>query len=541
MTTKPTPLPSIETRPRLGARSRSLADGLALAGALVVFGLLVAQMAPFVPDDSFISYRYAEHLAEGHGLRFNLDEPPLEGYSNFLWIALLALGARLGLGLETAGTGLGVVFGALNVVLLWWLLRRRGHSGAHLVVPVGLLAAAAPLILYAVSGMETVLFAGLFLALLLALDALLARPTIGRGLALAAAGVLLALARPEGVLAWPVVALGALLFNRQAEAAQRGMLARALLAGGLLFAAALAVYHAARFTYFDAFWPTPFLSKGIIDRSIVDAWIANLRQFFLRQSNYYAPMVYYYLALALPALAGVALSRRGGRAVEWTALALAVVFAGFYANFVDWMPGMRYYAPLIGLLLLPLALLGPALRNDADDRRADVAYLMLGATLGILSLFSLAVLRLDSQQLQAATQSSQVALGRWLRESVPPDSTLAMSDVGATPYYSRLRTIDINPESLTDRHIAANGWSSDYFFAADPDVVVFTAFSLVEPDFYGQHEALYAMPRFQATYEQVGVVRNDWYQDRAYWVFARRGLLPPAGQLAPLPPGISKR
>lgn len=537
MTTKPTPLSRIEPLPRLGARSRALADGLVLVGALVVFVLLAGRMAPFVPDDSFINYRYAEHLAEGHGLRFNLDEPPLEGYSNFLWLALLALGARLGIELEAAGMGLGVFFGALNVILLWWLLRRRGHPGVHLVVPVGLLAVAAPLTLYAVSGMETALFACLLLALLIALDALQARPTIGRGLGLAAAGVLLALARPEGVLAFPVVALCALAFNRRAG---RRALIRSLLAGGLLFAAALGLYHAARVAYFDAFWPTPFLSKGIVDRSIVDAWIANLRQFFLRQSNYYAPMVYYYLALALPALAGVALARRGGRSVEWTALILVVVFAGFYVNFVDWMPGMRYYAPLIGPLLLPLALLGPALRNEAEGRRADVAYLMLGTTLGILSLFSLAVLRLDSQQLQAATQASQVALGRWLRENVPADSTLAMSDVGATPYYSRLRTIDINPESLTDRHIAANGWSSDYFFVADPDVVVFTAFSLTEPDFYGQHEALYATPRFQATYERLGVVRNDWYQDRSYWVFARRGLTA-AEQMAPLPPGISKR
>lgn len=523
-------------------RPRSLlaADGLILAGGLALFAILAAQMAPFVPDDAYITFRYAGQLATGHGLRFNVGEPPVEGYSNFLWIVLLAGAARLGAGLETAAVGLGAAAGGLCVALLWWMLRRRGYSGLHLAVPVVLMAAAAPLVLYAISGMETALFACLLLALLLGLDGYLARPTLARGLLLGLFGVLLALTRPEGVLAFPVIVACLLAAQRWARPARRARL-RPLLGGAALFAALLVAYHVARVAYFDALWPTPFLSKGVVDRSVVDAWMANLRQFFLRQSNYYAPAAYYYLALGLPALAGLALAERGYRPVEWTALALALVYAVFYFSFVDWMPGMRYYAPLIGLLVVPLALLGPALRGANRERRADAGYALLGLGLLLFSLYALAVLRLDSQQLQEATQESQVALGRWLRQNVPPGGTLAMSDVGATPYFSGLRTVDINPESLTDRFIAENGWSADYFFAADPDVVVFTAFSLTEPDFYGQHEALYAMPEFQTRYERVGIVRNDWYQDRSYWVFFRRGHVPATGQMAAFPPGISKR
>ncbi len=539
MTAKPVAASAADLLPVARARTR-LADALALAAALLVFALFASQMAPFVPDDSYITFRYADHLAAGDGLRFNVDEPPVEGYSNFLWIVLLAGAARTGVATETAAVGLGVVAGAAGVVLLWWLLRRRGYSGLHLGLPVALLAAGAPLVLYAVSGMETALFAALLLALALALDGLLARPAPARGLTLGLIGVLLALTRPEGALAFPVIAVCAVLFEWRAGPGRRA-LGRALLVGGVLFAVLLAAYHIARIAYFGAFWPTPFLSKGVVDRSLVDAGIANLRQFFLRQSNYYAPLVYYYLALGVPALAGVALAERRARTLEWTAFVLALVYAAFYFTFVDWMPGMRYYAPLVGLLPIPLALLGPALRGNATGRRADAGYALLGLTIGIVSLFSLAVLRLDSQQLQAATQESQVALGRWLRAAVAPGSTLAMSDVGATPYFSGLRTIDINPESLTDRHIAENGWSPEYFFAVDPDVVVFTAFSLTEPDFYGQHEALYALPEFQARYERIGIVRNDWYQDRSYWVFVRRGAMPSAEQMAAFPPGISKR
>ena len=58
--------------------------------ALVPFGWLAYQFN-WVVDDAFISFRYARHLAEGHGLCFNVGENPrVEGYSNFLWILVLA-------------------------------------------------------------------------------------------------------------------------------------------------------------------------------------------------------------------------------------------------------------------------------------------------------------------------------------------------------------------------------------------------------------------------------------------------------------------
>lgn len=524
------------------ARRQLAADLLVLVGCLALFSLLALWLAPFMPDDAFITFRYTDHLAHGHGLRFNVDEPPVEAYSNFLWLAMLAGAARLGLGLEPASALLGGLLGWLNVVSLWWLLRRRGQRGLLLAAPVALLAVAAPLLLYAVSGLETALFACLLLALLLGLGGLMERPTLARGVALASLGALAALTRPEGVVAFPVLVACALLFG---PPERRRPLARALGASGLLFVGLLALYHGARVAYFDAVWPTPFLSKGVADRSLIDSWLVNLRQFFFRQSNYYAPLAYYYIALGLPAAVGVALAIKRGqrRRLEYSALALVLVYAVLYLNFADWMPGMRYHAPLIGPLLVAFSLLGPELRDwmGAGARDGHLPYLLLVGTLGLFSLSSLSVLRLDSQQLQDGTQSSLVALGLWLRENAPAGATLAMSDVGATPYYSRLRTIDINPDSLTDRHIAEQGWSSDYFFAANPDVVVLTAFSLSEPDFYPQHEALYALPEFQAAYERIGVVRNDWYQDRSYWVFMRRGATPTAEQMATFPRGISKQ
>ena len=165
-------------------RGRAITDVVVLAGVLALFALLALQMMPFVPDDSFISYRYAANLAGGHGLRFNPTDSPVEGYSNFLWIVLLAGAVRLGLDPVTTGAFFGGLLGLLSIIALWAILKKCGRTGVHLAVPVGLLALAAPLLLYAISGMETALFAFLLLAGLWVAADLLARPTMGRGLLL---------------------------------------------------------------------------------------------------------------------------------------------------------------------------------------------------------------------------------------------------------------------------------------------------------------------------------------------------------------------
>jgi arabinofuranosyltransferase len=445
-----------------------LIDVLVLVGASVLYLVIATQMAPFIPDDSFISYRYAENLAQGNGLRFNAGEPPVEGYSNFLWIIVLAGLSKVKVDIVAGSELLGGLFGILSIGLLWWLLRRAGRSGWSLIIPVFLLSLSGPFVLYSVSGMETVLFSFFLLALLVFVDRLFLSSRWWLVLGLSMTGILLTLTRPEGVVALPVVAACLLILSRKSDPPHRRLLHRSVIASVLIFAGALIIYHLVRYWYFEVWFPTPFLSKGAGGSALVDAWVSNLHQFFIRQTHYYAPMAYYYLAIGLPALVGAGLSIRQAqeRRVELTATVLALIFAAIYLNFVDWMPGMRYYAPLVGLLLLPFSVLGIELKQDGAPHqfRANLPYILLGLVAAVVSLYSLATIRLDSQQLQTATQESLVKLGQWLRETMPAGSILAMGDVGATPYYSQLPTIDINPRSLTDRFIAENGWSPDSFF-----------------------------------------------------------------------------
>ncbi|MBA2320004.1 MAG: hypothetical protein H0V89_02510, partial [Deltaproteobacteria bacterium] len=67
-------------------RGRAWAAMVAV-GAISVVAAAATSALPSSPghavvDDAWISWRYAEHLAEGRGLVYNTGAPPIEGYTN---------------------------------------------------------------------------------------------------------------------------------------------------------------------------------------------------------------------------------------------------------------------------------------------------------------------------------------------------------------------------------------------------------------------------------------------------------------------------
>ena len=93
--------------------------------ALALF-LALAWHLNFICDDAFISFRYARHLAAGEGLRFNLGvEPPVEGYSNLLWVLAMAVVERVGGDVTVVSRVVSVACGALALVLVQRVVSAR--------------------------------------------------------------------------------------------------------------------------------------------------------------------------------------------------------------------------------------------------------------------------------------------------------------------------------------------------------------------------------------------------------------------------------
>ena len=151
---------------RLAELPRRPLLGVALIATLILL-LLHAGRYAFLTDDAYISFRYARNLAEGHGLVFNAGAERVEGYSNFLWTALLAAASAAGVPPERAASPLSL----LATVALWALvvayaLRHPPPSGHAwlIVVPPLLLALTRSVAVWSTSGLETRWFEALVVA-----------------------------------------------------------------------------------------------------------------------------------------------------------------------------------------------------------------------------------------------------------------------------------------------------------------------------------------------------------------------------------------
>jgi hypothetical protein len=109
----------------------------------------------FLADDAFISFRYARHLADGLGLVWNPGER-VEGYTNFLWVALLAGGMLAGASPEVLSVILGIASGvALLGMLVAFGARRLGWRHPYVYGPVLALGVSRSFTAWCSSGLET--------------------------------------------------------------------------------------------------------------------------------------------------------------------------------------------------------------------------------------------------------------------------------------------------------------------------------------------------------------------------------------------------
>jgi hypothetical protein len=490
--------------------------------AIIVSVAASIYMMPFVPDDAFISFRYAENIVRGHGLTFNPGESPVEAYSNLLWILFCAMLFQLGFDLPSFVPYAGLVLAVMNVWLLWLMLARRGVSALDMALPLCLLASAGPFVAYAISGLETPLYALLLLLTLNWVDLSAQRHKMIYDVTLAVTGVLISLCRPEGIVVFPAAAATLVWLGRR-NAAER-VPWRNLMIASVVFVGLTVAYHTWRIGYFEEVLPTPFLSKGLKGTSPLDAWRGNLQIYFQKQGDFYNPTGWYFLALAVAAVFGFRLSASSAalKRAESAAVVLLVAHSAIYFNFKDWMPAMRYHTVLIGVMLLTAAQLPSALRGHrgaAPNRQAMRAYVAIALVVLLLSFSVLADLKLVTDDIEASTQTCLVAMGKWLREVMPAGAVLAMSDVGAVPYYSGFKTVDIHPQSLIDAHIAKKGFSPEYVYERRPDILILSSRGLLIEKFYPEHFAVAQDPRFFQTWRQLGASRYSWQLDRSYWIY----------------------
>lgn len=485
---------------------------LAIAGTLL---LLVAHVASywFLTDDAFISFRYAHNLSRGDGLVFNPGGERVEGYTNFLWVLILAALDAVGLAPERAANPLGLLATvALWASLLWYILafdpplRRKWL----VIVPLALFGMTRSIAVWSSSGLETRLFGFLIVAgilrLLLEVRESLADPPSRRWPVSAALLALATLTRPSGLL------ISACVFSAAALARlgrRRLSLPREAL-WGLVYSLPVAAHLLFRWLYYGALLPNTFYAKvdpggwwkmGWVYLFVFVLeyaaylwlpWLAAAVFHHRKQGTSYVPLIvgaailphalfiiriggdhfefrpfdFYFPLLLLMIFDGLKVlpARRGA---SFVALAAVVLMAG---GIVELPYQSHRQAPDRYISGFPGAdwALAAGGADYMNPRRDPVYRWPLLRNVGAAYASGLRVL---SRHLVGIRQEEHAAfckvvtpcgrkLGQLIADGVlPADIYIAMDSVGAIPYFSGARTLD--RLGLTDARVAREGPKKD--------------------------------------------------------------------------------
>ncbi len=405
----------------------------------------------WIDDDQMISMRYARNLAEGHGLVWNPGEY-VEGYSNLLWVLIMAAVHALGASdMHAALYVQGIAF-ALHVGMIALSLRLLrvfvpSARVAALILVAGLVLSL-DITYWSVNGFETNLVALLQLAFLV----LLLERGESRWLWLVLA--LMPLVRSDSVHLWAGDALLALVRSKDRARTLRS-LALTLLP--------LAVHFGWRRAYYGEWLPNTYYLKsvGLPDKTLTGAIYVG--RFLLR----------YAVPLAIACGAAAACARTDRRALAFFTTTLATMG---YCILVggDNFPDCRFFAHVLPVVWVFASLAGAALMAQPLGRLG--LYAALASTLVPLH----APHPVHAPSINGNPQH-QVVVGVMLRDQALPESTVAVIPAGFVPYFSRLRAHDMLGKN--DAHIARlpyvpggllghGKYDAEYSFGRNPDLVV---------------------------------------------------------------------
>jgi hypothetical protein len=422
---------------------RRTAVFLLTAAAIVVVAIGLWAVWDNTTDDAFITFRYSAHLGAGHGPVWNVGEKPVEGYTDFLWMVLLAVPAALHWSIPAAAKILGSLALIGIVVQLAAVVRARIGDLRAAAVSVGAMLLYAPSYIHAVAGLETTLFA--FLALRVVVVAL--RDADGhraRPWELPLMALLLTLTRPEGAGIGAAAMVYVLLLEPQAARLRR-------------FAWAVGAFVLPGLTYFG--WRLAYYGWPLPNTAYVKG--GNLRGGFD-----WAVSV---LPLLLPALALWLARWRALRTPDtWLLLAVAAIGALPYALSAP----ISDFAHRFEFHIYPIVCLAIGLTAGAVKGRAGIVWrLGIASTCVMLVWVGFKTLSPESLLYGRDLQRAHVALGKALHGAVPaPFASLAVGDSGAIPYYSDWRAIDY--VGLNNEAIAHGGAAATQVVHADPSILI---------------------------------------------------------------------
>jgi arabinofuranosyltransferase len=401
-------------------------SALALATGAFAFGCFNFALPP--DEDAAMLMRYAQHLAQGHGIVWNIGEPPVDGATDFLFMVTAAAGHRAGVPLESAVHLLTVASHFVTVALIYLALRHVQGAGVFAAVASALYVAVGPGLPLAVAYFGTPFFVlWVTVAWILGQRIVLGEKRAALDcVAFSLAGLVAGLTRPEGVFIAAFMAGGLCLLLPYRDARRLALLFACVF--GLLGG----VYFAWRWHYFGYPLPNPFYKKGggwLYPRSVVrSALNVCVLSFPFLVAFPFALRTRRALLLALGFSIPIV-----GSTVMWLLMSTDMNFGCRFQYPVLCLAALSWF-PLVRSLREDLRL--PRLRDLPPQARTAIVVATLVVVAGILALR----IKLSRQITSPRVGTSNVA--QILRDYAARGYTLATTEAGILPLYSEWRAID---------------------------------------------------------------------------------------------------
>jgi hypothetical protein len=455
---------------------------LALTISAAIMTVLAYNFRSYLVDDSFITFRYAKHVARGLGPVWNPGERPVEGYSNFLWLLLSTLAVHFRLDPLDVARFVGACCYFVSLVAAYFLARDLARSSVSARLAALCFAATPAFAFWAMSGLESisvVLFALLYLR---AFVREFHAPHLPWRTATWATALILS--RPETPL-YLLLSIVPVALSR--EVRRFSWLAKLI----VLVAPVMTTYLLWKWWVFGTPIPNTITAKAhlLAGPGLTGIFVA-----------YAFPLLGVGL---LRVLSGA--TRLAERQVLWIvggSLFAAMNVATQVAHY------FRFFLPAFALLIALIGLWCADWWRRALDR--SLRHGWLAAALAILLFYvwiPLPDMKAYADGEASGLHRAHEAIGRYLRQRYREDDVLAASDCGIVPYLCEMKTIDV--WGLTDPFIARHGFSSSYVMKRRPEAVVLHSLS-------GDH----FVARARYDQELFGVVsRGSSYEVAGRWEF----------------------
>ncbi|MBN1552789.1 glycosyltransferase family 39 protein [bacterium] len=423
----------------------SFGSCLGLSVAVLLFLIFCVWGFSFTQDDAFISFRYARNMAYGNGLRFNPGQnPPVEGYTNFLWTVLMTLPFCLNIDPILFSKITGMIAGISLIWLTWVITRKITGSNGFALLAGFLLSLNVTFCLWSVSGMETTLFSSLILVIVFMMIHI--RTPRVSGFVAAAGSLLCILTRPEGILIVIALVVVASVHNNFTKT-RHSFLTSYILCFTLIFT----IYAGWKWLYFGSLIPNTFYAKVSLNYAQrMESGYLYLKGWFL------------HWAWPLVILASVSPLQKKNRHVIFVLYIFTATMLS-YILFVggDFMHYHRFMVPVMGPLIILTAV---SIQKFTDDcfSRITLIRKLLYVIIAMLCAFGYASSHLyahythfknfDPSDPLQETRHRDTILAYYLKKTFPENSTLAIFNIGRIPYYTNYKTIDTL--GLTDPVIA---------------------------------------------------------------------------------------